>query len=115
MKPIFEESRKKAFEKFEQLTGQQSTLATSDLTAAVRAATFGQMETLWVPLGQQRWGRYDAEQDKVNLEDEPGPESEDLLDYAAAQTLLYSGQVFAVPLEQMPGGGEVAAVLRYTV
>ena len=115
VKPIFEESRKKAFEKFEQLTGQQSTLATSDLTAAVRAATFGQMETLCVPLGQQRWGRYDAEQDKVMLEDEPGPESEDLLDYTAAQTLLNSGQVFAVPPEQMPGGGELAAILRYTV
>lgn len=115
VKPIFEENQKKAFEKFEQLNGQQSDLATSDLTAAVRAATFGQMETLWVPLGQQRWGRYDAQQDKVIREDEPGPESEDLLDYAAAQTLLNSGQVFAVPPEQMPGGGEVAAVLRYTV
>jgi hypothetical protein len=115
VKPIFEESRKKAFEKFEQLNGQQSPLATRDLKAAVKAATFGQMETIFVPLNQHRWGRYDAEKDQMLLENEPGPEREDLLDYAAAQTLLNSGQVFAVPPEQMPGGGEVAAILRYTV
>lgn len=115
VKPIFEESKKKAFEKFEQFSGQQSDRATSDLKAAVKAATFGQMETLFVPLNRQKWGRYDAQKDKVILENEPGPNSEDLLDYAAAQTLLNSGQVFAVPPEQVPGGGEIAAILRYTV
>jgi hypothetical protein len=115
VKPVFEESKKKAFEKFEQLSGQQNDRATSDLKTAVKAATFGQMETLFVPLGRHRWGRYDAEKNKVILKNEPGPHNEDLLDYAAAQTLLNSGQVFAVPPEQMPGGGEIAAILRYTV
>jgi hypothetical protein len=115
VKPIFEESQKKAYEKFEQLSGQQSVLATDDLTKAVKAAKFGQMETLFVPLGVQKWGRYDAENNKVILEAEPSPENEDLLDYAAAETILNSGQVFAVPREQLPGDGELAAILRYPV
>lgn len=115
VRPIFEESQKKAYEKFEQLSGQKSDLAVNDIKAAVKAAVFGQVETIFVPLGAQKWGRYDAQNNKVLLKKEPAPENEDLFDFAAAQTLLNSGQVFAVPPEQMPGGGELAAILRYAV
>ena len=52
VKPIFEESQKKAFEKYQQFSGQQNALATSDLVKAVKAATFGQVESLFVPLGE---------------------------------------------------------------
>jgi hypothetical protein len=113
VRPLFEESQKKAFEKFEQLSGQKSDLAVDDIRTAVQAATFGQVETIFVPLGQQKWGHYDADNNKVIANAEPGPGNEDLFDLAATQTILNSGQVFAVPAEQMPGGGEVAAILRY--
>jgi hypothetical protein len=115
VKPIFEESQKKAYEKFEQLKGQGSDLATSDLNETIRAAKFGQVETLFVPLGRQKWGRYDAENNTVIVESDPGPGNEDLFDLAATETLLNSGQVFAVPGDQLPGGGEIATILRYTV
>ncbi len=111
--PLFKASQKKAFEKFEQLRGQKSNLATSDLKAAVRAAVFGQVETIFVPIEMHKWGRYDAENNKVILQDGPNPQNEDLFDFAATQTFLNSGQVFAVPPEQMPGDGEIAAILRY--
>lgn len=114
-KPIFEESEKKAFEKFEQLNGQQSTLATSDLKAAVKAAKFGQVETMFVPINEQKWGRYVTETDTVIFESEPGPESEDLFDLAAAETVLNSGQVFAVPRQQLPSDGDLAAILRFAL
>ena len=42
-------------------------------------------------------------------------ENDDLLDFAAAETILNSGQVFAVPREQLPGDGDLAAILRYAV
>jgi len=111
--PIFEENQRKAVEKFEQLNGQQSTLATHDLESAVKAAKFGQVETMFVPLNEQMWGRYDAENNQVILEDEAGPANEDLLDLAAAETILNSGQVFAVPRQQLPGNGDLAAILRF--
>ena len=113
--PIFEEGQKKAVEKFVQLKGQQSALAISNLKTAVKAAKFGQVETMFVPLDEQKWGRYDARNDKVTLESEPGPENEDLLDLAAAETILNSGQVFAVPRDQLPGDGDLAAILRFTM
>jgi hypothetical protein len=115
VKPIFEESQKKAFEKYEQLDGQESNLANSDLIAVVKAAVFGQVETLFVPLGVHTWGRFDTEKNEVFLAKEPGPEDEDLFDYAVSETILNSGQVFAVPPERMPGKGGIAAILRYTV
>jgi hypothetical protein len=113
VRPVFEESQKKAFETYEQLDGQKNGLAISDLPTAVKAAKFGQVETLFVPLGVQQWGRYDADNNEVILDSEPGSENEDLLDLAAAETILNSGQVFAVPREQLPGNGELAAILRY--
>lgn len=112
-RPLFEESQKKAYEKFEQLRGQQSELASTDITTAVKAAHFGQVETLFVPLGKQIWGRYSAENSEVKITSEPGAETGDLLDMAAAETILNSGQVFAVPSEQMPGEGDLAVILRY--
>jgi hypothetical protein len=115
VRPIFEESQKKAFEKFEQLHGQQSPLAVRDIKRAVSAAVVGQVETIFVPLGEQQWGRYDPENHTVTLSDKPGSDDEDLYDFAATQALLNSGQVFAVPREQMPGGGEIAAILRYAM
>jgi hypothetical protein len=115
VRPLFEESQKKAFEKFEQLRGQQSDLVTTDLEAAVRAARFGQVETLFVPLGVQIWGRYDSENSHVIRAAEPGAEYEDLLDLAASDTILNSGQVFAVPREQMPGDGDLAVIFRYAL
>jgi hypothetical protein len=111
--PIFEESQKKALEKFEQLNGNKSALALRDLNAAVKAAKFGQVETMFIPLNEQKWGRYDVGNNEVILHSDPGPDSEDLLDLAAAETLLNSGQVFAVPRAQLPGNGDLAAILRF--
>lgn len=112
-KPLFEESQKKAFEKFEMLSAQRSDLASTDVSTAVKAARFGQVETLFIPLGLQIWGRYDLENNEVIRMPEPRPECEDLFDFAAAETILNSGQVFAVPREQVPGEGDLAVILRY--
>ncbi|HLO18841.1 MAG TPA: hypothetical protein VK206_28675 [Anaerolineales bacterium] len=115
IKPVLEESQKKAFEKYQQFHGQQSPLATNDLTEAVKASKFGQVETLFVPLGEHIWGRYDTSKNEVIVENDPTRSNEDLLDFAAAETILNAGQVFAVPREQLPSDGDLAAILRYSV
>jgi len=95
------------------LIGKQSGLATTDLKTAVAASHHGRVATLFVPLGVQTWGRYDAEKNKVFSEPGPNPGNEDLLDSAAMQTILNSGEVYAVKPEEVPGDGELAAILRY--
>lgn len=113
--PVFEEGQKKAFERYKQLEGQQSGLAVSDLKTALRAATSGQVESLFVPLNEQKSGHYDMEYNALKLANASGYESEDLLDLAAAETILNSGQVFAIPRDQLPGHGDLAAILRFPI
>ena len=115
VEPIFKEEQKQMLKQFKQLHGQQSDRASDDLKTVVKAANFGQVETLFVPFGVQRWGRYDSQQNKVILEKKPTPENEDLLDFAAMHTLFNSGKVYAVQPDKLPGDGELAAILRYAV
>ena len=115
VKPIFEAAQQQAADKFEQLHGQQSELATNDLKTTLKAATFRDIETLFVPLDRQKWGRYDLEHDRLKLVSEPKPEDQELLNFAATQTLLNAGRVFAVPQTEIPGNGELAATLRYAL
>jgi hypothetical protein len=113
VEPLFNQQRGAAEETFRQYDGQQNGLATSDLKEAVKAAEIGQVETLFVPLGVEHWGRYEPDSHRVLVDRKPRPDSEDLLDLAARKTLLSSGQVYAVPSEELPGEGELAAILRY--
>jgi hypothetical protein len=113
VEPVFKEDQNQTLEQFKQLHGQGHELASVDLETVVRAANFGQVEALFVPVGVQRWGRIDTQHNKVILEKKPTFENEDLLDYAAIHTLLNSGKVYAVQPEKMPGEVELAAILRY--
>lgn len=113
VEPRFSEEQEKALEQFKQLHGQENELASDDLKTVVKAANFGRVDTLIVPSGVQRWGYYDAQKNKVVLETEAKPENEDLLDFAAAHTLFNSGKVFTVQPENLPGDGDLAAIMRY--
>lgn len=115
VEPIFLGNQQKAVDRFSEFLGQQNGLATNNLDEAVKAAIGGRVETLIVPLGVQKWGQYDPATDSVRFDDEPSPENEDMINYAAAQTILNSGNVYAVPADQLPGGGDVAAILRYAI
>lgn len=115
VEPIFKEEQKQNLEAFKQLHGQKNERASVDLETVVKAANFGQIETLFVPYDMQRWGRYDAQQNKVILEKKPTPENEDLLDFAAMHTLFNSGKVYAIQSDKLPGDGDIAAILRYAV
>jgi peptide subunit release factor 1 (eRF1) len=108
-------SQQEAIDRFNELHGQQNGLATNDLDTAVKAAIGGRVDTLLVPLGVQRWGHYDPATDAVQFDPEPMPENEDMINYAAVQTILSSGNVYALPRDQFPGRGDVAAILRYVI
>ena len=114
VEPIFRANQREATRQFERLYGKQSRLASDDLRTVIRAANYGRVDTLFVPLGVQQWGRFEPGNNRILLEDEPSLENEDLLDFAATQTILNSGQVYALQPEDLPGKGELAAILRYS-
>lgn len=86
---------------------------TAALAEATVAAANGQVESLFVPIGVQQWGRLDRDRQLVELHDVREPGDRDLLDIAAIDTLAHGGKVFAVAESDLPGTGPVAAVLRF--
>jgi hypothetical protein len=87
--------------------------ASSDLREVVGAAFDGRVATVFVALGVRRWGTFDPGSRRLIAHDLQEPGDQDLLDILALQSLVCGADVYAVPSEQVPGGGEVAAVFRF--
>lgn len=86
---------------------------TSDVKRAIRAAHQGRIDTLFAAIGEHLWGTWDETTEAIHIHERPESGDVDLLDAAAAQAWLHGGTVFAVPPEEVPGGRQLAAVLRY--
>ena len=112
VEPIFERDREAAEARYRE-NSSRGGRALDALPQAVLAANDGRVESLFVPVGEQRWGAFDEGARSVVVHDPRQAGDEDLLDLAAVLTLRASGQVFAVPPERIPSSTDVAAVLRY--
>jgi hypothetical protein len=109
--PYFKREMKERVDRYWQLIGTGK--AANVVEEVVKAAYHGRVDVLFVSLGVHRWGTYDPSRDEVvsrKYDEQPGW---DLLDFAAVQTLLNSGVVYALKPEDMPDKSPVAAVLRY--
>ncbi len=111
--PLFERERREAEARFSQLHGQGSDLASTDVAEVVRAAYAGRVEAIFVAVDEHHWGRFDPSSLAVEQHDEERVGDDDLLDLAAVRTYLNGGAVYAVDPAQVPGGGAVAAIMRY--
>jgi hypothetical protein len=108
---VFDKAREDALKRYRESRG--GNLASSDPAKVVPAAQYGGVDTLFVETDQERWGRFDAASNTVELHEQMQPEDVDLLDAAAIQTLLNSGTVYALPREKMPDPSPMAALFRY--
>jgi len=111
VEPVFKKDRETALDRYRQLAGTGQT--TNDIGEAILAAHHGRIEVLFVAVGAQLWGRFDSEQNKVDVHDIPEPGDGDLLDLTAIQTLIKGGRVYAVSPGEVPDQAYLAAVLRY--
>jgi hypothetical protein len=113
VRPVFESAQAEVAERYRALMGQKSNRASNRIEEIVPAAFNGRVDTLFVATNSQQWGTYDANDNTVELHPQAKRGDFDLLDAAAVQTVLNGGTVYAVPPEQVPGAGIVAAVFRY--
>ncbi len=109
--PIFQAAQREALAKYEELEG--TGLTSKDVEEIVAAAHHGRVEMLFVALRRQQFGFFDPDTDSVREGEQKEPGSEDLLGFAAIQTFLNGGAVYAVEPEGVPGGALLAAVFRY--
>lgn len=85
----------------------------NSLVEVVKAAHYGRIDTIFVAIGQKRWGGYDETVGRVEVHDARWPGDEDLLNTATIATWMHGGTVFAVSPGDVPGGGDVAASFRF--
>jgi hypothetical protein len=107
-----EQARRDTVAKYQKLAGTGKTA--DDVRQIVLAAQQGQIEALFVDRAAHCWGTFDAATSHLTVRPSPAaePGDDDLLDYAAVQTLLHRGAVYAVPADQVPSP-PAAAILRY--
>jgi len=87
--------------------------ASGQLEVVLPAAYQGRIEFLFVPTGEQRWGRFDPASQEVTQHNGLTDASQDLLDLACEYTLKHGGMVYALQPEKMPQQAVVAAGFRY--
>lgn len=111
VEPLFAQEQERAVNNYHELSNTD--LISTKVEETVPAAYYGRIDQLFVPVGVQRWGRFNPDTNEIELHNEAQPEDEDLLDAAALQTILNGGTVYAVEPDQMPSSAPIAAVFRY--
>lgn len=113
-RPMFRGAQSRAQTQIEQLRGTDR--VTHDIRTIVPAAIDGRIESLFVALDKHITGSFDAASGQFTtgaVEKNGG--AEDLLDYAAAQTILHGGNAYALSSDEIPDKSPCAAILRYVL
>ncbi|BDA70339.1 hypothetical protein RIVM261_066330 [Rivularia sp. IAM M-261] len=113
VEPYFHQSQQQVLERFHELYGSNSGKASNNIKEIVSAAYYHRIDSLLVAVGEQQWGLFDPSSETVYLHPEEEAGDEDLLDLAAAHTLLNGGTVYAVEPQEVPYSTPVAAIFRY--
>lgn len=89
--------------------------ATSDLTDAARAATYGAIEALLVDIDSVVPGTIDERTGVVTFAESEGAMNYGVCDEIAGRALDSGAKILGVRKEDIPGERELAAILRYAV
>lgn len=89
--------------------------ATSDLSDAARAATHGAIEALLVDIDNAIPGSLDETTGELTLADSADATSYEVVDEIAGRALTSGARVLGVRKDDLPGDGELAAILRYAM
>lgn len=96
---------------YEKRTGERRT--TGDISDAARAATFGAIHTLLVDIDSVVPGFVDDDTGAVQLVQDNDARAYGVVDEIAGRALATGAVVLGVRRDDIPGGGELAAILRH--
>ncbi len=88
---------------------------TTDIADAARAATFGGIHKLLIDIDSTIPGFVDDESGAVTFVEQDDAKAYGVVDEIAARALASGARVMGVRREEIPGGKELAAILRYPI
>lgn len=113
VEPTFAKARREALTRFQQNTAH-APVSTESMRDLLEAAHTSRIETLFIAQDNRRYGTFDATTQQLEEITDPQPGTGDVVDEAAAQTILNGGTVYVLPpdglanLDKMP-----VAIMRY--
>jgi hypothetical protein len=114
-RPVLDNAYDKQLDELRQLfdrrAGERRT--TTDISDAARAATFGAIQVLLVDIDSIVPGRIDPETGAVTFSGERDVDAYGVVDEITARALASGARILAVRRDDIPGNGELAAILRY--
>jgi hypothetical protein len=87
--------------------------AVADLNDVARAATYGGVEILMLDIDGRVPGTVDEATGEVTLADDDSPGSYGVVDEVMRKSLASRAKVYGLQAEDIPGGGPVAAAIRF--
>lgn len=111
VEPHFRREEDETRRNYAELAGTGKT--TSDVVEAMRAAVEGRIDRAFVAVGVQVWGAWDEAARTAIVHERQETRDADLLNEIAMRAIAAGGLVFAVSPDSVPGGGLVAAILRF--
>lgn len=111
LEPTLEARTRKTVQAVQDAVGARK--GVSGIEEVLPAAADGRVDVLLIGRTARSFGCFDAATRRLEIRASEGDEEEDLLDRAAAETLLHRGGVVTLDDDAVPGGRGVAAALRY--
>ncbi len=111
VRPLIVQRQQAVIDQYHELAG--TSRASESLEEIVAAAHGGRVSVLLAQAGTQQWGRFDSRTARVEIHAQHGPGDEELLNFAAVQTLLHDGTVYILQPEELPDHRHAAALFRY--
>lgn len=115
-RPILDSAHAREIEEIKNLFDRRKSdrRTTTDISDAARAATFGGIEKLLVNFDEVVHGTVDEDSGAVAFGTE-GPHTYGVVDEIMGRALSSGARVLAVRKDDIPGGGALAATLRYPI
>lgn len=116
-RPILDESYREEIAGIASLYEQRAgdARATTDISDAARAATFGAIEVLMVDIDAVRAGTVDERTGAVSFATEESASTYGVVDEIMGRALASGARVLGARAADIPHGGALAAILRYPV
>ena len=95
------------------LLNTDSKLGTDSIERIVLSSNNGGVDTLFIAEDVQKWGFFNEEDNRLEVNNKEDLGHVDLMDKAAMLTLSNGGTVHVLKRDNMPSGKPIAAVLRF--